>query len=238
MTQTPRAPGSALRTVLLDIDGTLIDSNDAHARAWVDALRAHGYVVPFEQVRPLIGKGGDKLLPALTGLDPESGEAERIGATRSELFLRRELPTLRPTRGARALLERMLDEGLELVVATSAKEDEVGALLEQAGVSDLIELASSADDAERSKPDPDIVQAALRLSGSQAAHSAMIGDTPYDVEAAARARVPAIALRCGGGWDDAAFAQARAIYDDPADLLAHFDDSPVGNAASTRAGER
>lgn len=228
MAQTPRAPGSALHTVLLDIDGTLIDSNDAHARAWVDSLRAHGYVVPFEQVRPLIGMGGDKVLPVLTGLDPESGEADRMAATRSELFLERELPTLRPTRGARALLEHMLGAGLELTVATSAKDDEVRALLEQAGVSDLIQLASSADDAERSKPDPDIVQAALRLSRSQAAHSAMLGDTPYDVEAAARARVPAIALRCGGWWDDAAFAQAAAIYDDPADLLAQFDESPLG----------
>ena len=228
MAQTPRAPGSALHTVLLDIDGTLIDSNDAHARAWVDSLRAHGYIVPFEQVRPLIGMGGDKVLPMLTGLDPDSGEADRIAATRSELFLERELPTLRPTRGARALLEHMLGVGLELTVATSAKEDEVRALLEQAGVSDLIQLASSADDAERSKPDPDIVQAALRLSRSQAAHSAMLGDTPYDVEAAARARVPAIALRCGGWWDDAAFAQAAAIYDDPADLLAQFDESPLG----------
>ena len=70
MAQTPRPPGAALRTVLLDVDGTLIDSNDGHARAWVGALRAHGYVVPFEQVRPLIGMGGDKLTPQLTGLDP------------------------------------------------------------------------------------------------------------------------------------------------------------------------
>ena len=231
MTQTPRAPGSALRTVLLDVDGTLIDSNDGHARAWVGSLRAHGYVVPFEQVRPLIGMGGDKLLPALTGLDPESAEAERIGETRSELFLEEELRSLKPTRGARSLLEHLLGVGFELVVATSAKDDEVRALLEQAGVSDLIQLASSADDAERSKPDPDIVQAALRLSGSQAAHSAMLGDTPYDVEAAARARVPAIALRCGGWWDDAALARATALYDDPADLLAHFDDSPLARAS-------
>ena len=230
MTQTPRAPGSALRTVLLDIDGTLIDSNDGHARAWVDSLRAHGYVVPFERVRPLIGMGGDKVLPELTGLDPESGEADRMGATRSELFLTRELPTLQPTRGARALLERMLAEGFALVVATSAKEDEVHALLERAGVADLIELASSADDAERSKPDPDIVQAALRLGRSQAAHSVMIGDTPYDVEASARARVPAIALRCGGWWDDRALAGATAIYDDPADLLEHYEESPLGRA--------
>src|SRR5215207_7074549 len=236
MTQTPRAPGSALRTVLLDVDGTLIDSNDGHARAWVDSLRAHGYVVPFEKVRPLIGMGGDKVLPELTGLDPESGEAKRMSVTRSELFLSRELPTLEATRGARALLERMLAEGLELVVATSAKEDEVRALLERAGVSDLIELASSADDAERSKPDPDIVQAALRLSGRQAAHSVMIGDTPYDNEASARARVTASALRCGGWWDDRALEKATAIYDDPADLLAHFDDSPLGRATRAETG--
>src|SRR5829696_6611550 len=99
MAHTPRAPGSALRTVLLDIDGTLVDSNDAHARAWVGSLAAHGYVVPFEQVRPLIGKGGDKILPELVGLDPESSEAERMSEARSELFLQ-ELPTLRPTPGA------------------------------------------------------------------------------------------------------------------------------------------
>src|ERR687889_2156399 len=236
MTPTLHPPGAALRTVLLDIDGTLIDSNDAHARAWVDSLRVHGYVVPFEQVRPLIGMGGDKVLPQLTGLDPESGEAERMGETRSELFLQRELPRLQPTRGARALLEHMLARELELVVATSAKTDEVRALLEQAGVSDLIQLASSADDADRSKPDPDIVQAALRLSRSQAAHSAMLGDTPYDVEASTRARVPAIALRCGGWWDDAALARATAIYHDPADLLAHSEESPLGRAARAIVG--
>src|SRR5947208_6928429 len=113
-TPTPRAPGPALRTVLLDVDGTLIDSNDAHARAWVDALRTHGYVIPFEEVRPLIGMGGDKLLPALTGLDPDSDDATRLSETRSKLFLAHELPTLRPTKGARALLERLTSTGLEL----------------------------------------------------------------------------------------------------------------------------
>jgi len=228
MTPTPRAPGPALRTVLLDIDGTLIDSNDAHARAWVDALRTHGYVLPFEEVRPLIGMGGDKLVPKLTGLDPESGEAHRLSETRSALFLKRELPTLRPTKGARALLERLTSIGMELVIATSAKADEVQALLAQAGVADLIPLASSADDADRSKPDPDIVQAALGMSRSLAAHSAMVGDTPYDVEAATRARVPSIALRCGGWWDDESLRGASAIYDDPAALLVRLEESPLG----------
>jgi phosphoglycolate phosphatase-like HAD superfamily hydrolase len=228
MAQTPRVPGSVLHTVLLDIDGTLIDSNDAHARAWVDALRTHGYVIPFEEVRPLIGMGGDKLVPTLTGLDPESGEAKRLSETRSTLFLKRELPTLRPTKGARALLERLSSIGMELVIATSAKSGEVQALLEQAGVADLIPLASSSDDADRSKPDPDIVQAALRMSGSLAAHSVMIGDTPYDVEASTRARVPSIALRCGGWWSDDALRGATAIYDDPAELLARLEESPIG----------
>jgi len=193
-------------------------------------LRTHGYVIPFEEVRPLIGMGGDKLVPKLTGLDAESGEAERLSETRSALFLKRELPTLRPTRGARALLERLTSFGMELVIATSATSSEAQAWLEQAGVADLIPLASSADDADRSKPDPDIVQAALRMSGSLAAHSVMVGDTPYDVEAAARARVPSIALRCGGWWSDEALRGATAIYDDPAALLARLEESPIGAA--------
>lgn len=229
MAQTPRAPGPALRTFLLDIDGTLIDSNDAHARAWVGSLAAHGYVVPFERVRPLIGMGGDKVLPELTGLDPESGEADRISETRSELFLA-ELPSLRPTPGARELLERARDEGLELVIATSAKSAEVRLLLEQARVGDLIELASTSDDADRSKPDPDIIQAALRLNGSQAMQAVMLGDTPYDVQAATRARVPIISVRCGGGWTDADLGGSASIYDDPGDLLARFESSPLGVA--------
>lgn len=221
----PRAPGRALHAVLLDIDGTLIDSNDAHARAWVAALSTHGYEVPFDRIRPLIGMGGDKILPLITGLDPESGEAERIGETRSAVFRKQELHTLRPTPGARALLEHMRDRGLELVVATSAKEDEVQAILEQAGVADLIQAASSSDDADRSKPDPDIVRAALQKAKRPASQTVMVGDTPYDVEAAIRARVPAVAVRCGG-WTGDAFKGALAVYDDPADLLAHYDDSP------------
>ncbi|HUQ45394.1 MAG TPA: HAD family hydrolase [Gemmatimonadaceae bacterium] len=224
---SPRGPGGALHTVLLDIDGTLIDSNDAHARAWVAALAAHGYVVPFAQIRPLIGMGGDKLTPELTGLHPDSPEATRIGETRGEIFREHELAALRAMPGARELLQHMKTLGLELVVATSAREDEVQSLLEQAGVADLIEAASSADDADRSKPDPDIVLAALRTVRRPASHSIMIGDTPYDVEAATRARVPIIALRCGGSSDDA-LSGALALYDDPADLLARYEESPLG----------
>ncbi|MES2179109.1 MAG: HAD family hydrolase [Gemmatimonadota bacterium] len=226
MTTKLHPPGDALRVVLLDIDGTLIDSNDAHARAWVCALAEHGYVVQFDEVRPLIGMGGDKLLPILVGLDSDSAEAERIGESRGALF-RKELPALRPTKGARDLLEFLTSEGLELVVATSAQAEEVSAILQQAGVADLIQAAASADDADNSKPDPDIVQAALRKAHRFAAHSLLIGDTPYDIDAGAAARVPTIALRCGGWWSDVALSNALAIYDDPADLRRNFDSSPL-----------
>lgn len=227
MTIPRHVPGADLQAVLLDIDGTLVDSNDAHARAWVGALESGGYVVPFDAVRPLIGKGGDKLIPELTGLDPGSDEAQRMSATRHELFTQRELPALRPTPGARALLERMRDAGLRLVVATSAQADEVTALLAVAGVGDLIQAASSSDDADNSKPDPDIIQAALRKAACHPSRCVMLGDTPYDVEAATRARVPTIALRCGG-WSAAALRGAAAVYDDPASLLARWEESPLG----------
>lgn len=226
-------PGRALRVILLDIDGTLIDSNDAHARAWVGALAEHGYAVPFETVRPMIGMGGDKLLPELTGLHPESDEGDRIGKSRVELFAKM-LPGLRPTSGARDLLMLLRDEGFQLVVATSARAEEVTALLEQAGVADLIGEAASAGDADASKPDPDIVQAALTKAGALPSHSVLIGDTPYDVQAAGRARVPTIALRCGGWWPDEAFGEAVAIYDNPGHLAREFAQSPL----SIGSGER
>jgi len=226
MTSALHPPGDALQAALLDIDGTLIDSNDAHARAWIAALAEHGYVITFERVRPLIGMGGDKLLPQLVGLDAESDDAKRIFDARAEFFAL-ELPSLRPTPGARDLLSLLLNEGLQLVVATSAQEREVQAMLQQAGLADLIQVAASSDDAEESKPDPDIVRAALRKARRYPSQGILIGDTPYDIEAATRARVSAIALRCGGWWTDDAFEGAIAIYDHPADLYRNFSTSPL-----------
>jgi HAD superfamily hydrolase (TIGR01509 family) len=215
----------AYRTVLFDIDGTLIDSNNAHALAWVKALREHGFLVGFAQVRWLIGMGGDKLLPMLTDLDSESEEGRAISDSRRTIFMHEYLPTLRPTHGALALVQRLHKEGLTLVVATSAEREEVKGLLDMAGVAHLFDRAASSD-AGRSKPDPDIVQAALRQSGSQASDAIMIGDTPYDVKAAAQAGVGLIALRSGGWWVDEKLAGAMAIYDSPADLLARISHSP------------
>jgi HAD superfamily hydrolase (TIGR01509 family) len=214
------------RAVLLDIDGTLVDSNDAHAQAWVQALAEHGRRVEFSRVRPLIGKGGDKLLPDLIGIDAESVEGKAIGARRSEIFLREHLPRLLPTRGAHRLLEWLRDDNLTLAVATSADESEVQSLLGVANATKLIDTATSSDEAGASKPDPDIIQVALKKAGSDSSDAIMIGDTPYDIEAAARSGIGTIALRCGGWWPDEALAGALAIYDDPEDLLQQYDLSP------------
>lgn len=205
--------------ILIDIDGTLLDSNDAHARTWVEVLQRHGHAVPYDRVRSLIGKGGDKLLEEAVGLDDEEGEGKTIADERRALFMERELPHLQPTRGARALLEHWKDDGRQLVIATSASGDELDALLRQAGVDDLIDHASSSKDADGSKPDPDIVVVALRKAGVAAGQALMLGDTPYDVESARKAGVDTIALRCGGFWDDDALRGAVEIYDDPAALL-------------------
>jgi HAD superfamily hydrolase (TIGR01509 family) len=215
------------RVAVLDVDGTLIDSNDAHARAWEEVGREFGIEIPFHRVRPLIGMGGDKVLPMLTGLEEGDPRGERITTRRGEIFRERHLPALRPFPGARDLLVRMRDEGLARVVATSASEDDLEALLERAGVRDLVEDATSASDAESSKPDPDVVAAAVRKAGHPPHQVVMLGDTPYDVQACRAAGVDCIALRCGG-WSDADLAGAMAVYADPADLLSRYDESPLG----------
>lgn len=215
-----------IRGVILDVDGTLVDSNDAHARAWVEALAEQGINVGLEKVRRLIGMGGDKLLPEVSGITEDTPEGERISKRRGEIFKERYLPKLKAFPSTRELLKKMRDEGLKLVVASSAKEDELNPLLKIAGADDLIKEKTSSDDAENSKPDPDIVKAALDSSGLAPGEVVMLGDTPYDIESASGAGVRVVAVR-SGGWEDADLSGAIAIYDGPADLLAHYDSSPL-----------
>jgi HAD superfamily hydrolase (TIGR01509 family) len=218
---------SGVRAVILDLDGTLLHSNDAHAQAFVEAGRQIGLTVDFETVRRLIGKGGDKLIPEAFGFSSDSEAGKRLSFLKKEIFMARFLTTLKPTRGARELLLRLRDEGIRRVLATSSGESSVKPLLRQAGVEDLIEDMSSSSDVRASKPDPDIVEAALKKTGVPAPQVVMLGDTPYDVEAATRAGIRVIALRTGG-WSDPDLHGAAAIYDDPADLLEHYQPSPLG----------
>ncbi|HEY9420135.1 MAG TPA: HAD family hydrolase [Thermoanaerobaculia bacterium] len=223
----------AIRAVILDMDGTLIDSNAAHVRAWVEALREHGREVSDEDIWPFIGMGGDNLLPAAMGIDKESPEGEKISKRRGEIY-KSQVPQLHPFPGVRPLLERMKENGLRLVVASSSPPDELKKGLEIAGVTDLVEASTSAGDVGNSKPDPDVVQAALDRLEIPAEEVVMLGDTPYDIQAAGKVGVGVIAFR-SGGFRDEDLRGAVALYDGPADLLERYDSSPlsreVGGAA-------
>lgn len=216
-----------LKGVILDVDGTLVLSNDAHAQAWVDAFARYGYSVEFAQVRRLIGMGGDKLMPKVVpGLNDEEGIGKEISSYRRDHFKQHYLPDLTPAPGARELLLYLRDQGLRLVVASSAKEDELDGLLRAAQIEDLIEMTTSSSDAQNSKPDSDIVQVALGKASFEPHEVIMLGDTPYDVQAAAGCGVGLIAMRCGG-FSDEELRGALAIYNDPADLLTHYEQSPL-----------
>jgi HAD superfamily hydrolase (TIGR01509 family) len=209
------------KTLLFDVDGTLIDSNGAHAESWTQALREHGVTVDVDHIRRMIGMGGDKILPAVAHVSEDSDAGKAI-VNRKKAVFSELLPGLRATRGARPLLEYLSKREIELIVATSAGDREMSALLGQAGVGDLIPSRATKDDAAASKPDPDIVHAALARSWARPEQVLLIGDTPYDVEAADRAGIGAIALRCGGFWPDSSLSGALKIFDDPQALLVHW----------------
>jgi len=215
-----------LAGVLLDIDGTLIDSNDANARCWMEALLAHGVEVNYIKLREAVGMGGDNLLPKVAHIEGDSPQGKAISETRSEILKSKYLPTLRGFPQVKELLTRLHGDGLKLVVATSAKPDEADALLKLRGAPDLIDTIATTEDAESSKPAPDIINAALKKSGLAAEEVIMLGDTPYDVESAQKAGVGIIGVRCGG-WAAPDLKGALAVYNDPADLLAHYDELPL-----------
>lgn len=214
---------------LLDIDGTLVVSNDAHAQAWVEVFKEFGYEVEFERVRPLIGMGGDRIIPMFVpGISDKEGKGKQIADRRKELIINKYAADLLPTPGTRDLILQM-QQRLKLLVASSASSEELAVLLKAAGVANLFDrdAATTSSDAQASKPEPDLLEVALKRLGVPADRVVMLGDTPYDIEAAKKVGVGTIALRCGG-FSDEELKDAIAIYDDPADLLAHYDRSPLG----------
>lgn len=223
-----------MAAVILDVDGTLVDSNDAHAAAWVEAFAAHGVTVAFDAVRRCIGMGGDKLMPAVSGISEESEAGQAMAAERSRIFKTKYLHGLQPFDSVRELVQRFKGDGFAVAVASSAKEDELTPLLEIARVADLIEHRTSSDDAEASKPEPDIVEAALKEVRSPARDAVMVGDTPYDVEAATRAGVAVVGFE-SGGWTRGELAGAVEVYRDAADLLRRYDSSIFARMKGTHA---
>ena len=172
--------------------------------------------------------GGDKVLPEVLDISKDSDEGKKISQRRKQIMIERSQPTLHAFPKAKELLERMHSQGLKLVVATSAEQEELQGLLRIIGpdVPDLFEQETTSQDAPKSKPNPEIMDAALQKSGLQSTEVVMIGDTAFDIEAAAKAGVKTIALR-SGGWSDSDLKEAIAIYTDAADLLAHYDESPL-----------
>lgn len=214
-----------LTGILLDIDGTLIDSNNANARSWMEALLAHGLEINYLKIREAVGMGGDNFLPKVAHLESDSPQGKAISQTRGEILKSKYLPTLHAFPQVKELLTRLHDDGLKLVVATSAKPDEADALLKLTGASELIDVIATTEDAQHSKPAPDILQAALQKSGLSANEVVMLGDTPYDVQSAQKANIASLGVRCGG-WAAPDLKGALAVYNDPADLLAHYYASP------------
>jgi HAD superfamily hydrolase (TIGR01509 family) len=172
-------------------------------------------------------------MPAVSGIAEDSTEGASIVRTRSDIFRRKYLPTLKPFRDASRLVAEVKRRGHTAVAASSAKADELKPLLVIAGAASLMDEATSSDDAEESKPAPDIIHAAMKRAGTPPERVVMIGDTPYDVEAAQRAGIAVIGFRCGG-WDDAALSGAIAIYDGPWDLCAKIEQSRLGGAGGSK----
>ncbi|MFB2924299.1 HAD family hydrolase [Aerosakkonema funiforme] len=221
-----------LEGVILDVDGTLILSNDAHAQAWVEAFAHYGYEIQFEKVRPLIGMGGDRIIPKMVAeLNRDEGVGKQISERRKELMIDKFSSQLVSANGSRDLVQKMRDAGLHLIIASSATSQEMDVLLKIAGVDDLIPEHTTSSDAENSKPAPDIVEVALKKANLEPDKAVMLGDTPYDIESAGKAGVGVIAFRCGG-FSDEQLSDAIAIYDDPADLLQQYDRSPLAEMAS------
>ena len=215
--------------VIFDVDGTLIDSVPQHAQAWQDAFRDFGHDIPFEDLRRQIGKGGDLLLPVFLSEDEIEQQGDALEKHRSKILKDRYLPTIKGLPRVRTLVERLLADGKQLALASSAKGDELQAYKKIADIEDLISVETSSDDAEESKPNPDIFLAALkRLEGIEAEDAIVVGDTPYDAEAASKAGIRTIGL-LSGGWtaDELRQAGCIATYRDPADLLAQYTTSPL-----------
>ena len=216
------------KAAIFDIDGTLVDSVDLHALSWHEAFAEFGHQVTFEQARSQIGKGGDQLLPMFLSEAELEKQGEDIETFRSKLFKSKYLPMVRPFSSVPELLRRVRDAGLKVAAASSAKKDELEVYLELIGIAELVDVSTTSEDAERSKPAPDIFQVALKKLQLDGSDAVAIGDTPYDAQAAGKAGIATVGMLSGGFTeDDLRKGGCIAVYPGPGALLACFDASPL-----------
>lgn len=215
-------------SAIFDVDGTLVDSVDLHAIAWHEAFAQFGHAVTFEQARSQIGKGGDQLLPVFLSSAQQQDYGEALETWRSKRFRSTYLPMLRPFSAVPELFKRVRDAGLKIAVASSAKQEELEIYLELAGIAKLIDVSASSEDAEQSKPAPDIFQAALKKLDMPAEQAVAIGDTPYDAQAAKKAGMRTIGMLCGG-FTEASLREGGCIevYPGPGALYSCFGASAL-----------
>lgn len=215
--------------VIFDIDGTLVDSVDQHAQAWQETFRHFGREIPFPVVRHEMGKGADQLLPVFFSREELERFATELQKHRAGLYRRIYLPQVKAFPKVRELFQRIKTEGKRITLASSSEEEEVICYKKLANIEDLVQQESSSDDAERSKPHPDIFAAALKHLGDVDSRNVLVvGDTPYDAEAAAKLNLRTIGVLCGGfAEEELRNAGSIAVFRDPADLLAKYDRSPL-----------
>lgn len=215
-----------IRGVLLDVDGTLIDSNFAHALSFQAALEMAGFKHPVEHILPLIGMGADKLLAELNSkLTPQ--QITRIGKMKQELYVLEHLPSLKPFPGASELVQQLSRTGVPIAIASSASETELVPTLQTIGIQFLLPTAVKSSEIDDSKPSPDILEAAAAKLNLPPTELVLIGDTPYDIAAASRIDMHSIGFLCGG-WSAQALEGADEFYAGPWDLLAKWEASLLG----------
>jgi HAD superfamily hydrolase (TIGR01549 family) len=211
---------------ILDVDGTLVDSNYFHAIAWFRAMREHGHTLPMWRVHRAIGMGGDQLIAALLGDDVEQRQGEDIRATEKERYFEL-IEEVQPLDGARALIEDLKRTGHPVVLASSAKPEEVEHYLDLLDARELADAWTTAGDVERTKPAPDLVNAALQKIGG--GPGVMVGDSVYDCEAARNAGVETVAVLTGGFSDSELLrAGARIVFSSIVELRECLSWTPLG----------
>ncbi len=211
-----------IQAFLLDIDGTLVDSNDKHADCWVEAFAHFGKKVEWSEIRQQIGKGGDLLVPDTLNAREMRAFGEAVKDYRGEVWKKRYLETVQPFAGARESIEALHARGIKLAFASSSNPDEVEYYVELLGVGHLLAGTTSKENAEFSKPSPEIFQAALDLVKSDPARTFAVGDTPYDVLSAHRVPVPIVAV-LSGGFPREQLEKAELIFDDISAMVRELD---------------
>jgi HAD superfamily hydrolase (TIGR01549 family) len=216
----------AVEAALLDVDGTLIDTNYQHALAWYRAFRRHGIVLPVWRIHRSIGMGGDQLVPALVGEETDREKGDEIRDTRDALY-EELIGEVEPFHGSHELIAELKERGQRVVLASSSPEDELDHYLELLDARELADAWTTKDDVETTKPAPDIVRAALNKAGTEEA--LMIGDTRWDIEAAARAGVETVCVMTGG-WSrhELLDAGAVAVFESVDELRQRLGETPLG----------